>query len=216
MSMPPNKFFFSPVKRQGFTLIELLVVLMIIAVMATASYEMLGTSMRLESRTQKHGQGLEQITRALHWLQQDAEQYIERPVRDELGEFEPSLWLTHGRLSLTRLGWANPLQEQRASVQRVTYQLVDGSLQRLSWRVLDRAQDSEPLRQTLMESVQGLEFALLSNSGWHEQWPVPLSLLPGASNDGFPVALRIRLTSTQFGTIERLFELPSSASKEVL
>lgn len=211
--MPCHKPFLTLAKNRGFTLVELLVVVVIIAIMGTASYDMLGTSMRLEARTAEHSQGLEQLTRTFHWLQQDAEQYIERPIRDELGESEPSLMVQDELLSLTHLGWANPLQAQRSTVQRVSYRLVDGELQRLSWRVLDRAQDSEPLQQTLLTSVQGVEFAVLSNVGWETQWPAQVSLLPGAMTMNTPVALRVRLISKQFGTLERLFELPRLMSE---
>lgn len=207
--MSSRKPYLPPVNRHGFTLVELLVVVLIMAIMGTASYQMLGTSMRLETRTAEHSQELEQLTRAFYWLQQDAEQYIDRPIRDGLGESEPSLILQDDELSLTHLGWQNPLRQPRSTLQRVTYRLVNGALQRLSWRVLDRAQDSIPQQQTLLESVQSIEFSVLSSSTWQAQWPAPSSSLPGANNSGYPVALRIRLQSKQFGTLERLFELPS-------
>ncbi|CUB04837.1 type II secretion system minor pseudopilin GspJ [Marinomonas fungiae] len=213
--MSSHKPFLSPLNSTGFTLVELLVVVLIMAIMGTAAYDMLGTSMRLESRSAEQSQEMEQLTRAFYWLQQDAEQYIDRPIRDELGEFEPSLALQGKSLSLTHLGWANPLQEQRSTVQRVTYQLINGELRRMSWRVLDRTQDSKPLQQILLSSVQDIEFAVLSNTGWQPLWP-QTSSLPGAQDvANYPVALRIRLTSRQFGTLERLFELPSLTAGDI-
>ncbi|SBS32440.1 Type II secretion system protein J precursor [Marinomonas aquimarina] len=214
--MACNRLLVSSRQQQGFTLVELLVVVLIMAIMGAAAYDMLGTSMRLESRTAEHSHALERLTKAVYWLQQDSEQYIDRPIRDVLGESEPSLLLNSGELSLTHLGWSNPLQERRATLQRVHYQVSNGELQRLSWRVLDRAQDSAPIRQVLLDSVQGLEFAILANGAWHGQWPLAASSLPGGESSAAAQALRVRLTIAPFGTIERIFELPSTGKEGAL
>lgn len=215
--MPFKRIGVMPSNKQGFTLIELLVVLLIMAVMGAVSYDMLGTSMRLESRTVQHSQALEQMTRTLHWLQQDIEQFIDRPIRDELGESEPSLLLQDGHLSLTHLGWANPLQEQRSNIQRVTYQLNNREFERMSWSVLDRDQDSKVVVQKLTNSeylaLQEVEISLLTASGWQTQWPLTKVRVSDEVNQEVPVAIRIRLASVQLGVIERTFELPGGVSE---
>ena len=204
-------------KRKGFTLVELLVVVLIISFMGKVAYDMLGTAIQLESRTAEHANAIEQMTRVLSWLQQDAEQFVDRPIRDELGERLPSLIVQHGRLSLTHLGWANPLQVQRSNAQRVSYHFTNNELNRLSWQVLDRAQDSKSVTQKLSGQgkldIEAIEFSVLSytngKSHWQTEWPPKSSFLPGDQHHAQAIALRVRLTSQQLGTIERVFELPS-------
>jgi len=71
------------------------------------------------------------------------------------------------------VGWRNPLGLPRSEVQRVGYFIEEENLVRAYWPVLDRAQDTEPLFQTLLEDVQRLEFFALDNEGnEHSFWGV--------------------------------------------
>lgn len=196
-------------QRSGFTLIELLVVLTILSVMGMAAYSMLSSSIRLQSSVKENSQQLEELVRAVNWMQNDIEQFVDRPIRDELGESQPSLVVNDGKLALTHLGWNNPLGEKRSELQRVAYQIVDDHLERQFWRVLDRDQDSQSIKQSFV-GVYSFSVAVLSSSGWQDQWPIEQTYLPGEEpeNDG-PIALRITLQTRNYGSITRLFELPS-------
>ena len=90
-------------------------------------------------------------------------------------------------------------------MQRVGYLLQDNKILRAYWPVLDRAQDTEPAYQTLLEDVERLEFYVLDNSGnEHTYWPQP-GLAPNIT----PVALIMRADLPTFGVVERIWEIPS-------
>ncbi|RDL44610.1 type II secretion system protein GspJ [Marinomonas piezotolerans] len=196
-------------RQLGFTLIELLVVIGILGFVGAAAFAMLGSSLRLQGSVQTNTQHIEQLTRAMNWLQSDAEQFVNRPIRDELGEPEPALEVSGQGFSLTHLGWNNVLGAQRSTLQRVEYRIVDNHLRRRFWRVLDRDQDSAPVDQMLL-NVEQFKVEVLSATGWHQQWPLETNFLPGESAaEDAPLALRVELTTETFGAVTRVFELPS-------
>lgn len=192
--------------KQAFTLIELLVVVLITAVMGSVGYQMLGTAVRMSDTTARHADELNQVSRAINWLQSDTQQYAARPVRDKLGESWPSLVVSNQGLSFTHLGKANTFDKAQSQLQRVSYQLVGGHLQRVVWPVLDRGQDTTPQIQELLQATR-FSVKVLTVDGWHEQWPVTSSL-PGQESLSDAIALRITLDTATFGVVTRLFELP--------
>ena len=137
------------------------------------------------------------------------EQAVDRPVRDEYGDEQPAL-AGGDVLQLTRGGWSNPAARARSSLQRVGYAFEDDQLVRYSWSVLDRAQDSEPLRQPLTDNIEQLQLRYLAASkGWREQWPdTEPDTESETSPSGLPRAVEVTLDHTQFGQLVWLFQLP--------
>ena len=100
------------------------------------------------------------------------------------------------------------------------YYLEDDALWRAYYPVLDRAVDGEPQRLRLLDGVDAIDLRFLDDVGalaldrnlrvdtrnWPESWigdpgtgAVPLP----------PVALELRLTLTDIGTLRRLYVLPA-------
>lgn len=202
--MRPNK--------RGFTLIELLVVVFITAVMGGVGYQMLGTSVRMSDTTADHTKELNQLSRAMNWLERDVTQYIGKPVRNELGETLPSLVVADQALSFTHLGRSNALDKTQSQLQRVAYQVVNNGLQRVVWPVLDQVESSTPQIQELTPATR-FSVQVLTTEGWYEQWPINSSL-PGQERSSIAIALRITLDTPRFGDITRLFELPRGVSTQ--
>ncbi|WP_067095946.1 type II secretion system minor pseudopilin GspJ [Marinomonas atlantica] len=192
--------------KRGFTLIELLVVVFITAVMGGVGYQILGTSVRMSDATADHTKELNQLSRAMNWLERDVTQFIGKPVRGELGEAVPSLVVADQALSFTQLGHSNALDKAQSQLQRVTYQVVNNGLQRVVWSVLDQVESSTPQIQELTPSTR-FSVQVLTTEGWYEQWPINSSL-PGQERSSIAIALRINLDTPRFGVITRLFELP--------
>jgi general secretion pathway protein J len=89
----------------------------------------------------------------------------------------------------------------------VRYVLDQDRLLRFSWQVLDRAQDSEPLEQVMLEGVRSLQVRLLDEANeWHEQWP-PEALLPGQVAPAAPRAAEVVLELDGLGELRWLFRL---------
>ncbi len=157
---------------------------------------------------------LGEIQRCVRFLDRDLRQSVERGIRDAYGDPRPPLRgaaLAAGRdpvLELTRAGYRNPLQVRRSQLQRVAYRLQDATLWRDSWRVLDRAQDSQPDSLPLCGGVERVELRFLdAEHEWVPDWP---PLQAEAQAESLPLAVEIRLQLKDWGELTRLIPLPGA------
>ena len=135
-------------------------------------------------------------------MERDFSQVVYRPIRGEYGETLPPLMVATGpfEVEMTRTGWNNPTGFARSNLQRVAYQLNDGKLLRYFWLVLDRAQDSEPIQQTLLDDVEDFRVNLLDQDGNStDRWPDP------DRNLALPAAAEIILVTKSLGEIRKVF-----------
>ena len=195
--------------RRGFTLIEMLVVLAIFSVVGLIASQLVSRTINSHAIMSERGARLVEVQRAMQILKRDVMQLTNRPIRDMLGDpIEPIRIGSDGLIEFSRMGWRNPLQQQRAELKRVAYIVEDGDLYRSYWSVLDRAQDSEPVVQKLLGDVEQVEFFALDAAGnEHTFWP----LLGSFADDPNTrlVALIMRVEATPFGIVERLWPVPS-------
>ncbi len=195
--------------RRGFTLIEMLVVLAIFSVVGLIASQLVSRTINNHAIMSERGARLVEVQRAMQILKRDVMQLTNRPIRDMLGDpIEPIRIGSDGLIEFSRMGWRNPLQQQRAELQRVAYIVEDGDLYRSYWSVLDRAQDSEPVVQKLLGDVEQVEFCALDAAGnEHTFWP----LLGSFADDPNTrlVALIMRVEAAPFGIVERLWPVPS-------
>jgi general secretion pathway protein J len=181
-----------------------------------ASFVYAGLNIVLESK-QQNEQYLDQLAKlqlGLHLMQQDIEQAVDRPTRDEFGDPQPAFrggGLANLPLELTRSGYANPMKAARSQLQRVGYLVEDKTLYRLRWAVLDRAQDSEPYRQKLFEGVENLTFSFFDQSTKPQNaWP-PTQM--GTSNEtppALPKGVEVVIETATMGNLRRVFRAPES------
>ena len=192
--------------ERGFTLIEILVALAVFAVVGLISSQLMSQTIRSNELLAGRSAQLADIHRAIQIIERDALQMSTRGIRDQYGDPQGFLIIgTEGAIEFTRNGWRNPLGLPRSEVQRVGYLLQDNKLLRAYWPVLDRAQDTEPAYQTLLEDIERLEFYALDNSGnEHTYWPQP-----GLPSDIKLMAIIMRVELPTFGVVERVWEIPS-------
>lgn len=196
---------------RGFTLLELLVALAVFAIMSIAAYSGLRNVLFTRAAVETQSQRLAAVQLAIFRMEQDIEQAIARPIRDEYGEPQAAMMgseLASDRLILSRTGWDNPLGQARASLQRVAYRLQEGRLWRLHWNVLDRGGLNEARETLLLEQVQALKVRFLGDADWRDDWPPLTSDSPGKERELLPRAIEIRLTLQDWGEITRLLPLP--------
>lgn len=204
-------------RLRGFTLLELLIAISIFAMIGLGSYQVLAAVLNAQAVTDAASERLVRMQRTYLRLGQDFRQIIERPIRDEYGESQPALYRPERGydLEFTRTGWRNPLRRQRSELQRVAFELDGSTLLRHYWTVLDRAQDSEPRTQVVMENLEALEFRLLDENGqWHQTWPPRRRFAgPSAGSEAqeapstLPAALEMRITTPEYGELRWLFEV---------
>lgn len=188
-------------------MLELLVALSIFAIMATSIYSSLAMLLTTSSRLDEAGQSLKELQKTMQVLGRDLVQVTNRSVRDGYDvELPPLLWPgSEERLEMTSGGRSNPLRQPRCSLQRVAYQVRDNKLERLSWPVLDLAQDTTPFVQPLLNGVSGLEVSFLAGPDQNfSEWPPP-NPPPGLA--ALPKAVQVVMEVEGWGRLERIFPL---------
>lgn len=201
-------------RRLGFTLLELMVAIAIFAVLGLMSSLMLNNMIRQNDIIDQRGERLIGLQRAMTIMQRDLSQIWSRSIREEYGDTVlASVDSNQSRpLEFTRTGWRNPLGHQRSELQRVAYEHRETTLYRYYWNVLDRAIDSEPLEQVMLEDVLAVEFELLDGNG--DSWPQP-GFSPGASGPLLDLAaISVRFDLDGYGEITRLWEVPAELDRE--
>lgn len=231
----------------GFTLLEVLIAVAITAMIGVGATQLLSGVIDSRRATDIRSEQLASLQRLDMTLSRDIEQYISRSIRDEFGETRPALELNGQRylLEFTRSGWRNsPLAKQaRSELQRVAYKLENINsdacqlarirlenwgepsskgecLVRYFWPVLDRANNTEPLAQMLLEQVDALDIevlagkpqagqdeATMSDQRWHSTWPELGSIDASLQLR----AMRWHLRLPKLGEIERLWLLAGGA-----
>ena len=196
-------------RQHGFTLLELLVALAIFSLVAVMAYGGLTTVLDQQFATEEVAGELAQLQKAYMVVQRDIEQIMPRPVRDEFGDSVAPL-LGGAQLQITRGGWSNPAGHPRSSLRRIGYALEEQQLIRYAWSVLDRAQNSEPLQQPLLDGLTEIRLRYLDGSKeWVDSWPALTTTTAGdADVTVMPRAVEFQLEHERFGLITWLFQMP--------
>ena len=191
----------------GFTLLELLVSISIFSVLGLGAYQMLDTVVDSHDRVRQTADSYTRMNLALTIIQRDMTQLVTRPVRDEYGEPLPPLVLGDEDyvVEFTRTGWANPASRQRSRLQRVAYSLdfEEEKLTRHFWTVLDRAEDSEPRSQVLLEGVTDFRVTSVAEDDVTDESSFDLDI----GDAGIPVALEVVLATEALDEVTRVFQL---------
>lgn len=189
---------------KGFTLLEMLVAVAIFALASALAYGGLDALLRARRQLDDTQDRLGRIQFALGLLERDVRGLAPRPVRDGYGAPLAALQGARERLELTRGGYANTLALPRAELERVAWRVVDGTLQRGRWAVLDRTAGSTPHEDELVDRVESANFRYLDAAGRElPQWPPPQG-----SNVQAPRAVIVSLVFEDLGEIRRVLELP--------
>lgn len=191
---------------QGFTLIEVLVALVVFAAMAAITWSALGQIARARASLAEQQDRFALVVRSVGDIERDLRQALSRPLRGNYGESVPALLGGADFIELSRLGFANPRAEPRSNIERVRYELDNGTLRRNRYAVLDRAAGSVPDRRELLDQVVAWRLRYLDGDGaWRDRWP-PRETPPHI----LPRAVEFRLGLTELGELRRVIALPAT------
>jgi general secretion pathway protein J len=194
-------------KNPGFTLLELLVSMSIFATLGLGAYQMLQTVADSHERVRSSADSFSGLNLAYSIIQRDFNQFAPRAVRDEYGEVLPPIVFENEDyiIEFTRRGWRNPAGRQRSRLQRVAYSLdfEEETLTRHFWEVLDRAEDSEPISQLLLEGVA--DFRVTGFSGGEPEIERQFTLKD--KGGVAPLGMEVVITTNALGETYRLFQM---------
>jgi len=110
-------------------------------------------------------------------------------------------------VDLTRAGWSNTAGQQRSTLQRVSYSMVNDVLKRSYQVNLDTVQGNTPVVQDLFTGVKAVQLRYLDgNQTWQSQWPPPTLGQPDSLWTR-PVAVELIIEFKDWGRIRRLIEV---------
>lgn len=200
----------TPTRQRGFTLLEVIIVVLIFAIMSAMAYGGLNSVLKTRVAVEASMQRTADLQRAYMRMRSDFQNLAIRPIRDNFGDTQPALLGSRDNVvEFTRGGWRNPLYLPRSSFERVAYRLTDHKLERASYRVLDRAQDSEPVRIPLLDNIDDFKLRYMDESReWVEQWPVQnASNSSGNATDPKPpLAVELTLVTKDLGELRFVFK----------
>ena len=207
-------------RQQGFTLLELLVSLAIFALIGAMAYGGLQQVLEQRQATEAQSQQLADLQKSYRIMQRDLEQVINRGIRNQFGDPIDALVGGSGYdgIEFSRAGHANPAGFLRSDLQRVAYVPDQDTLLRRTWRVLDRAQDTLPDEEVLVEGLQQFTIRFLDDADeWRDNWPPQQTQTGGAGVTGLPRAAQVEIVLDDVGTLSWVFLLPQNyiASSQV-
>lgn len=185
----------------GFTLVEVMVSLMIFALLALAGVAILSFSVRAQQATGTKFDELSALNRTASILSADLAQAVPRQTRDASGTVRPAFIgeagsTTAPMLTLVRAGWSNIDGDPRPDLQKVAYQVVGGTLQRLAWPRLDGAAPLPPV--ALLQHVAGARLRYRYRGAWADHWN-------GAGGVPLPDAVELDVQQGRGATYRQLF-----------
>ncbi|HEY7906828.1 MAG TPA: type II secretion system minor pseudopilin GspJ [Wenzhouxiangella sp.] len=188
--------------QAGYTLIEILIAIGIFSALSLSAYTALNALSRASAAAEQQSLMLAQLQQTIARLDADVRAVVGRPSFDAVPNASVSDFSGQATsFGAVRSGWANPLDQPRAELQRFQWQFQAGTLQRLYWPTLYPTQRSEVHVESVAVDLEGWSIRYLSPSmGWQTRWP-------SAPGEAWPQAIEFTLDHTHYGEIRRLIVL---------
>ena len=193
---------------RGFTLLELLVALSIFSILSVMAYGGLQTVISTKQSTQESSDRIAEIQLVMMRISNDLRQALPRTIRDEHGDVLSAMQSSKNgdeTMAWTRAGYRNPAHLKRSHIQRVAYKIKEQKLMRVTWPVLDRAQDSEAMEAYVLSNLDSIEWRFLNVvDEWTTTWPEEGQ---NSTQQTLPKAIEFTLEMSDWGKVRRLILL---------
>lgn len=154
--------------HNGFTLLEMMVAIGIFALIAAISYGTLNQFIDNRALIEQKNDELKSLQNVMMLFERDLRSALIRPVRDGFGDKEAALIsgldsdLGPGELLRFTSAQPDATMSSLQRLQRVAWRFNDGQLSRITWRVLDRDQDSTEYDRLLLEDLSDVVISFWS------------------------------------------------------
>ena len=205
-------------RAAGFTLLEVLVAVGIFALFSAMAYGSLLRILDTRDRLETERDFWRTLSLSLLLVEEDLAHARPRTVRGTDGLEQPAFLgqavdnraLGNPSLEFTRGGQLVIGDGARSDLQRVGYQLREGTLSRLVWPALDQPVVSEPRAAPLLEHVTDLRVRFyVQPAGWVDSWPASNQTGVPIPNNALPAAVELTLTIEGRGEFVRVFRVNS-------
>ena len=217
--------------ERGFTLVEVVISSLIIGIILSSIFYALGFLNINLDRLSKNHKNYEKFLTTLSIIEQDLKTLSSRSIRDEYGDYQPSLVVsnTNDKKIIFSRTIFNELDHTQYTY-RIEYDFSNQQLKRNIWNVLDRIQNSNYQTHTLDENILDFSVSITDyNMQWHQSWPIGYIIDNSSSqsssiglttrndieayqnlitnkskNERLPLAFKIIIKHKYYGDIERV------------
>ena len=195
----------------GFTLLELMVAISIFAVVSLLSMGGLNSVLNTQEHTEKNMQRLTRFQMVFTIMSRELQQLADRPVRDEYGAIIDAISneTSDGIDGIEYTHQGRFTMDDNVSLQRVAYYLEDKQLVKKIWQVLDRVEDSKPVKQVLLDDISDLTFSFYSMQAGSADTlnEIEWQDSPDDQHNSQLKAVKVAITTTDYDEIYRVFEV---------
>lgn len=181
-------------RASGFTLVELMVAIAIFAILSALGWKVFDYISKVKERNTMHEARLSQLQEAYQQILRDTIQAVPLTASSN-GNIQTALSLQGGRLSFSKTGVTDPLNQGIAPDERVeyAYRADEQKVYRLKYSNLNQAGNEQPDSSVLLDNVEQFEVLAL-NPQEMSNWPDPSADLSQANaQQRLPRGLKIKL-----------------------
>ncbi|AHE67166.1 GspJ family T2SS minor pseudopilin variant LspJ [Legionella oakridgensis] len=195
-------------KTQGYTLIEIMVALAVFAILAVLTSVAMYHAFNTRARVNIHSDRLSELQLAMTIITRDAQQAVNRPVREAEMHLSSSFIGQPLYFEFTRGGIVNPNgTEKRSTMKRIAFICQEQQLIRRSWN-LDEPKRKQYQDKIILNNLDSCSFAYLSHNrqvltDWHEH-----VVMQNQIKDPMPIAIQWTLKLHNWGEMSLLFIIP--------
>lgn len=190
-------------RQKGFTFLEIIIAVAIFSIISVVISTVLYVILNAQQQIQDSTERLSQLQIAMSLIEQDINQIALKNFKGENSRTIGPLNANPDSLSLTTSTYNNPnARFARSNIQRVSYQLENGNLYRVTEPIVLTSQ-SKIHKRLILEHVEKIEFRYLSQTNrWLPRMgSYMVSFISDSTIRLLPRAIEVKLQIKEWGEI---------------